>query len=815
MSVVASVTICAIALCTNVANGQAITAITSTTPSQDSACPGVTVCMNDTVCSECLSLLLSRVAADDTPFFSINIPALWPQQQGFFFNLTSPTCFRNGTVVPLLSNAADDLFHRPCHPSGPNWPYLPVQDPCLFFEFNCALDSDCRQCMYDLYINQTASQRPNRTIVFNSPSCDLRGSGSNILQSVSNNCAAAFPQCTFSKLLCADDVTQICPMCLEMLRDGDVTNAMQQCSSTTGNSAALLGDVMFTCMSDNDVMCQSYTAQCKQNETCRNCLSVVGEARTPHDMAVGFLNTPSCMAILGNNTSRTPAKELLIRIFGGCPVTIVDACQERTALCILTRGEVCATCLAGTVSHRLNDQRCELFLATVNDACQPCPTSVYENNRIVLTTSIVGAISILPCLVVILIIIAYGKDYMYIRSRVIIGLMTSNIVYSIGNAIPVAMLQTSVNNCGISSLSFNTIRFGRAVWFAGKYALVFFELFILGVTVWALKSGLRKLGMYREAFLHVTCVVGGIIAFVVFALRSGQIESGGYNEATQSELRNDVFSYLGTNDDHDDDDGPSADAAQRFATARNDYNTLVQQMLQAWIAFLGMSILLWLILRWIFARLTKTWFHTLSEAEEQWDRDLWAPDHQAERQTKRRFLELIKEGYDELFHPLEPFVAVFVVFGIPACVMATDWCQEHSQVSASGNSWGSVAKITGGNCDVVCELVLSFRSIATVAVFFYSRENRNEIYHFRTMFRRLRSRVAGWFLAGERRHSSGVRFRDLLLEEVQMIPRSDDDDAAVQGAADMVPDTAAGATVPYKLMVDSDTDATESRDTRA
>ena len=83
------------------------------------------------------------------------------------------------------------------------------------------------------------------------------------------------------------------------------------------------------------------------------------------------------------------------------------------------------------------------------------------------------------------------------------------------------------------------------------------------------------------------------------------------------------------------------------------------------------------------------------------------------------------------------------------------------------------------------------------------------------MFRRLRSRVAGWFLAGERRHSSGVRFRDLLLEEVQMIPRSDDDDAAVQGAADMVPDTAAGATVPYKLMVDSDTDATESRDTRA
>jgi hypothetical protein len=70
------------------------------------------------------------------------------------------------------------------------------------------------------------------------------------------------------------------------------------------------------------------------------------------------------------------------------------------------------------------------------------------------------------------------------------------------------------------------------------------------------------------------------------------------------------------------------------------------------------------------------------------------------------------------------------------------------------------------------------------------------------MFRRLRVRVKGWFQSSDSRHSSGVRFRDLLLEEVQMIPRLDDDDAAGD-----VDDTT-GATVPHKLMDDEDAEGT-------
>jgi hypothetical protein len=225
-------------------------------------------------------------------------------------------------------------------------------------------------------------------------------------------------------------------------------------------------------------------------------------------------------------------------------------------------------------------------------------------------------------------------------------------------------------------------------------------------------------------------------------------------------------------------------------------------MLQVWTAFLVLCILLWFFLRYTFARLTKRWLVTLSEAEEQWDRDLCASDLQGVRKTKRRFLELTKEIYDELFRPLEPFVAVFIVFGVPACVMATEYCNDHSQVSTDV----STGFIYVGKCDVVCELILSFRSIATVAVYFYSREHRTEVYHVRTLWRRLRARVTGWFQSSDQRNSGGVRFRGLMLEEVKMIPRRDEDEGHVY-ASDVDADSrTTGATIPYKLMGDEEAD---------
>ena len=99
---------------------------------------------------------------------------------------------------------------------------------------------------------------------------------------------------------------------------------------------------------------------------------------------------------------------------------------------------------------------------------------------------------------------------------------------------------------------------------------------------------------------------------------------------------------------------------------------------QVWIGLLGIAIAAWLFLRVVFRRLMTAWHHRLDESAQQWDRDLWASWQQGEKMTKLRVLTQVKEVYEEIARPLEPFVVVFVLFGIPACVMATDFCKENS-----------------------------------------------------------------------------------------------------------------------------------------
>jgi hypothetical protein len=773
---------------TNTTTTMATTTSFSTHTPSAGVCPAVTACLNDTMCAKCLRALGSSINGDEATKIQSNMRSAQTQ---FFFDLIGPTCSSNGTVMPLVEAAGHEINSRPCHAMGLT---APVNDPCLPIEFDCSLNPQCRQCLLGIFTND------NKTSALSSPSCSTLVGTAVSLQNLSENCFA-FPKCTFAKQECANDATLKCTNCLNMVRNGDVTDAVQECSPTT-TSYILLDKVATNCLNANALACNYHKARCDQNAACVSCLTDVGGAHTKEAMARLFLDSSNCMSLLGSSPTSVHANQMLDNVFSSCPTPEVTVCQFYTFQCILQSGVQCATCLADSVSQQ-NKSRCEPLVNryTIDAACEPCSSSVFENNRIVLATSVVGGVSTLPCLLVIVAIVAYGKDQMYIRARIIIGLMLSNIVYSIGNAIPVAMLQTNVNTCGLSALSFNTIRFGRAWWFAGKYTLVFFEIFILGVALWALKRGIHTLGVRRETLLHTTCAVAGISTFVGFFVKSGEIESGGYNSETQAQFNSNEYSHISTTDDLDDD-APYLSAGKRFTTARNKYDTLVQRMLQVWIAFLVLCILLWFYLRYTFARLTKRWHDTLSEAEEQWDRDLCASDLQGVRKTKRRFLELTKEIYDELFRPLEPFVAVFIVFGVPAFLMATDFCNERSQVS----TWldGPAPIITVGKCDVVCELVLSFRSIATVAVYFCTREHRTEIYHIRTLWRRLHARVTGWFQSSDQRNSSGVRFRGLMLEQVKMIPRRGEDEGDIH-AGDVDGDgNTTGATVPYKLMDDDE-----------
>lgn len=216
--------------------------------------------------------------------------------------------------------------------------------------------------------------------------------------------------------------------------------------------------------------------------------------------------------------------------------------------------------------------------------------------------------------------------------------------------------------------------------------------------------------------LHVMCVVGGFAAFVGFYARCEAINNDGYNGRMQSAVQNNNFAYLSLDDDQNDDD-PMVTASTTFSSASTEYNRLNQLMLQVWVAFLSLAILMWAYLRWTFRKLLAAWWAHLNEAQVKWDRDLWSESDQSERARKLRVLTLAKEGYEDIAQPLEPFVFIFVAFGVPAIVMATDYCVENSDANTqAGSSSFNNNSINYGPCMTGCELALAFRSMGTVVV---------------------------------------------------------------------------------------------------
>ena len=207
-------------------------------------------------------------------------------------------------------------------------------------------------------------------------------------------------------------------------------------------------------------------------------------------------------------------------------------------------------------------------------------------------------------------------------------------------------------------------------------------------------------------------------------------------------------------------------------------------MLRAWICLLGIVMAMWIYLRWLFFKIVREWQEHLKIKEDEWNRDLWAPSQQAERENKLRVLLMAREAHEEVAKPLEPYVFVFVLFCVPAAVMATDYCVEHSHARAAWNSPAdqSGANLTSANngnhfisnglCDVTCEMILAFRTIATIVAYFAWREHRVNAFDVRAVVRKLRSRFCNCACFGSDR-KGGVKFASYEhINEVFMIPRN-------------------------------------------
>ena len=105
----------------------------------------------------------------------------------------------------------------------------------------------------------------------------------------------------------------------------------------------------------------------------------------------------------------------------------------------------------------------------------------------------------------------------------------------------------------------------------------------------------------------------------------------------------DVYNHAFSADDLDDDQAGIM-AATTFASAREEYDMLLQDMLQMWLGFLGIAIVMWVALRIEFRGKLSHWGVVLAEQEEEWSRDLWAPTQKNELINRRRLVSLMREG---------------------------------------------------------------------------------------------------------------------------------------------------------------------------
>jgi hypothetical protein len=176
-----AVSIIVISVCGAAVDGQTNTTTTTQTAMQ-TVCPAVTECLHDTVCANCLRALNSSITVDEAT--DIGIHRRLPQKT-FFSDLIGPTCSINGTVMPLVVAAGNEINSRSCQAMGPN---APISDSCLTIEFYCALYPDCRQCLAAIY---TAND--NKTSALNSPSCRALGDIGLSLQDFSKFYCNSFP----------------------------------------------------------------------------------------------------------------------------------------------------------------------------------------------------------------------------------------------------------------------------------------------------------------------------------------------------------------------------------------------------------------------------------------------------------------------------------------------------------------------------------------------------------------------------------------------------------------------------------------------
>eukprot|EP00035_Acanthoeca_spectabilis_P019390 m.421885 g.421885 ORF g.421885 m.421885 type:complete len:481 (+) comp16850_c0_seq5:940-2382(+) len=452
----------------------------------------------------------------------------------------------------------------------------------------------------------------------------------------------------------------------------------------------LLGRCYKICTEGTQRGCSLLVTQCRSSAPCANCLNAVlgGDL---YAVATGWLSDV-CMLVRehpdGNDAS------VLVGVMTTCPRSEISTCQ-RDAISCMSYDSQCAECVMNS-SHALPVGHCQNLLSVFNllpqgegggAVCQPCPRDVKNFNQIVIATSLIGGLSVVACLLVGLLIIAYGRDLVSMQDRIILGLVLANAVFSSANVIPINLLSSTTAKCGQLALPFNTILFGRAWWFFGKFMLVGFEFFVISVSIWALVDSEISLHFCTEALLHLMCVGMGGAAFAVFYMKGLEIEISGYNRANQEESQTSDHDYLAPTDDADDAATILVEKSSRkFLSGRDAYDELLRNMLLVWNGCLALSLCLWVGLRLKYCRELSRWRKKVHSDISAAHNDEWWETRRSQWRQRQHALNATRDELNAVTKPLEIYWIVYVFFSAPAVLMSFQYCQNNSVGKASNDN---------------------------------------------------------------------------------------------------------------------------------
>ena len=303
-----------------------------------------------------------------------------------------------------------------------------------------------------------------------------------------------------------------------------------------------------------------------------------------------------------------------------------------------------------------------------------------------------AAVALLGCLAVLLVIAGHSrreKQAINVPTRVnflIGGVFFANAIFSVGQLIPVNLRYTSGPRCGsnvVTAVNSDVLKscLPEAFSYLGLYLTLMFEMVVIVVSIMALRVAVRSepissfnVGLRTEVAAYVVCVLVGVWALLGYYLRCAPLT-------------------------HALEDSLNPPDHQRMMSYEHDHQALISGMVGVSMFIVTVHMICFLWQRWL---IHKVYLLSIAQGVD----------------ADERLGAMMKLGYQLSGRAF----CVVAAYMIPLSIAASESCTIQS-THAQAYPRSDVTP-----CHSVCAVVLAFRPIALVLVYFSYYDNRAELY---------------------------------------------------------------------------------------